>query len=30
MIKRYNITLPRERRLSRDLDEAIAKPTPLA
>jgi two-component system response regulator PilR (NtrC family) len=30
MIKRYNITLPRERRLSRDLEEAIAKPTPLA
>ncbi len=30
MIKRYSIALPRDRRMSRELDETIAKPTPLA
>jgi DNA-binding NtrC family response regulator len=30
MIKRYNISLPRDRRMSRELDEATAKSTPLA
>jgi DNA-binding NtrC family response regulator len=30
MIKRYNISLPRDRRMSRELDESAAKSTPLA
>jgi DNA-binding NtrC family response regulator len=30
MIKRYNISLSRDRRMSRELDETAAKPTPFA